>query len=126
MRQKQFTFKKNERLSRKKDIQELFQSGSSFFLFPFKVLFITHLRLEIPGHQILISVPKKYHKTAVARNLVKRRIREAYRKNKHLLPSVDEKKYFIAYIYICKEVLTSQEIEIKLKQTLFRLSKKVN
>lgn len=34
---------------------------------------------------ILISVPKKRFKRAVKRNLVKRQVREAYRKNKHLL-----------------------------------------
>ncbi len=35
--------------------------------------------------QIAFSVPKKGFRHAVTRNLLKRRMREAYRKNKHML-----------------------------------------
>ena len=35
--------------------------------------------------QMLVSVPKKHFKRAVKRNRVKRQIREAYRKHKHVL-----------------------------------------
>lgn len=41
---------------------------------------------EVPG-RILVSVPKRFFKRAVKRNLLKRRIREAYRVQK--LPGVD-------------------------------------
>ena len=77
-----FTFKKSERLSQKKSIQELFDKGSSFYLYPFKVFFIPS---EAPDHQILISVPKNIFKRAVDRNTIKRRIREGYRLNKSKL-----------------------------------------
>ena len=36
--------------------------------------------------RLLISVPKKFFKRAVKRNLLKRRVREAYRTRKALLP----------------------------------------
>ncbi len=38
-----------------------------------------------PQAKIMVSVPKRYFKRAVKRNRVKRQLREAYRRNKHLL-----------------------------------------
>src|SRR5471030_2413656 len=77
-----YTFKKEERLCNKKLIDELFHNGSSFLCYPFKAswLIIDEPR-QIPA-QILFSVSKKRFKRAVDRNLVKRRMREAYRLNK--------------------------------------------
>ncbi len=115
-----FTLKKTERLSQKKIIQELFQEGSSFFLHPFKVFFMPQNQGNFPT-QFLISVPKKIFKTAVTRNKIKRRVREAYRLNKHQLITSSGKSLFIAYIYVAKEVLPFEEIQLKLIQTLIRL-----
>jgi ribonuclease P protein component len=118
-----FTFKKFERLSSKKDIQELFENGSSFFLFPFKVLYAVHLSEHQKSHQILISVPKKIHKSAVARNNIKRKIREAYRLNKHLLKTDSGDFLSIAYLYVGKEDLPFSKIQSKLIESIYRLNK---
>lgn len=115
------TFKKSERLSHKKSIQELFTKGSSFYLYPFKVIF--SINDDAPVHQILISVPKRNFKKAVLRNKLKRRIREAYRLNKHLLDT--SVKYQIAYIYTSKELLEFNDIERKLIVILERLKKQL-
>jgi len=105
----QFTLKKSERLSQKKLIQELFDKGSSFYLYPFKVLF---LRNERPVNQVMASVPKSIFKRAVDRNTIKRRIREGYRLNK---PKLGSDKFFsIAYIYTAKEILPSAFIHQKI------------
>ncbi|RZL13992.1 MAG: ribonuclease P protein component [Pedobacter sp.] len=77
-----YTFRKEERLCSRKHLELLFKNGSSFLLYPFRVSYIfIEDKLEIPV-QVVINVPKKRYKRAVDRNLLKRRIREAYRLNK--------------------------------------------
>jgi ribonuclease P protein component len=110
-----FTFKKSERLSQEKLIQELFDKGSSFNLYPFRVLFLPHPERDYPYHQVLITVSNRTFKRAVDRNTIKRRIREAYRLNKSSLPMTG--KWLIAYIYIAKEILDSEIIHKKLALT---------
>ena len=107
-----FTFQKAERLSKEKNIQELFSKGSSFYLYPFKILLLPNPDQNYPYNQVLISVSSRNFKKAVDRNLIKRRIREAYRLNKATL--MGTQKLMIAYIYTAKEILTFQEIQEKL------------
>ena len=113
-----FTFKKEERLSKEKTIQELFDKGSSFYLYPFKVFFLPNRDPQHPIHRILISVSKKNFKKAVDRNLIKRRIREGYRLNKNQLAG--QNKLLIAYIYSAKEILPSAQIHERLVKTFKR------
>lgn len=114
------TFRKSERLYQKKKIKELFTGGSSFYLYPFKVIFLKDE--DLANNQVLISVPKRNFKKAVHRNLLKRRIREAYRLNKALFKIPD--KLRIAYIYTSKELLEFNVIEKKLNQATERLNMK--
>lgn len=78
----EYTFHKNERLCSRKIIGDLFTSGESFLIYPLKVVF---LKTELPDEvqaQVAFSVSKRNFKRAVKRNLLKRRMREAYRLNK--------------------------------------------
>ena len=79
------TFRKSERLCSKKAIEALFENGKSFYCSPFLIVWAYSTSdIHYPA-QVAISVPKKGFKLAVTRNLIKRRIREAYRKNKETL-----------------------------------------
>lgn len=117
-----FTFKKPERLSSKKEIQELFKNGSSFYLYPFKVVTLPNVESKV--HQVLFSVPKRIFKHAVDRNLLKRRMREAYRLHKHLL-TIEPQVLNIAYIYTSKDILDYASIANPLEQSLIRIQKYV-
>lgn len=78
-----FTFHKNERLCSKKVIEKLFAEGKSLFVHPLKAVYIeTALNTGFPV-QVAFAVSKKSFKRAVMRNLLKRRMREAYRLNKN-------------------------------------------
>jgi ribonuclease P protein component len=79
---KKETFGKTERLCSKKAIEALFENGKSFYCPPFLIVW-AYSSAEIPfPAQVAFSVSKKGFRLAVTRNLIKRRIREAYRKNK--------------------------------------------
>jgi ribonuclease P protein component len=121
-----FSLKKHEILRSKNNIKELFDNGSSFFLYPFKVYFLPNSSLNT--NQVLFSVPKKYFKKAVDRNLIRRRMREVYRLNKSTLVTDLEKSlsFSIALIYISKLKLPYEDIEFKLKQVFVRLNKTDN
>lgn len=117
-------FTKSERLRSKAHIHDLFEKGHSFSVPPIRVFWIP---AEVEAEhtvQILISVPKKNFRQAVTRNLLKRRIREIYRKNKSgLHESLDElnRKCRIAFIYTGKDIMKSSELEPKIIVILQRL-----
>ncbi len=69
--------------------------------------------------RFLVSVPKRYFKRAVKRNLLKRRIREAYRLNKSLISS---KNVDVMFVYVAEEVLAYSRIEADIKSALLKIA----
>ncbi len=119
------TFKKTERLCSKKLISDLYNKGNQFYFYPFKVLWcIPDDSLDKTNVQVLIGVSKKTIPDAATRNLIKRRIRESYRKNKHKYLeylSNSSRKNLLSFNYTEKKILTYKEIETKIILILHRL-----
>tara|TARA_R110000850_G_scaffold99019_1_gene205284 strand:+ start:448 stop:834 length:387 start_codon:yes stop_codon:yes gene_type:complete len=123
-----YNFPKEERLHSKKLIQELFEKGSSFYLYPFKVMCLPYEvePTEKPVNQFLVSVAKRKFKKAVDRNLIKRRIKEAYRLNKNLLLKIENQptsSLLIGLIYTGKEIHDSKMLDFRMKKVLSQLLK---
>ena len=124
-----YTFKKEERLCNKKLIDELFRNGSSFLCYPFKASWqLTQMPQQYPA-QVLLSVSKKRFKRAVDRNLIKRRMREAYRLHKfqhlyNLLIGID-KKIVLSLGYIGKDIVPYAVAERKMLKLLMQLNKEI-
>ena len=115
------TFSKKERICGKRDISRLLSSGK-YILSP-ALRCCCLLGNGLPYSRIMISVPKKSFKRAVKRNLLKRRIREAYRLGKDILP--EGKGADILIIYTPKEVLSSTEISSSMGTILSEVSKRL-
>lgn len=80
-----YTFQKEEKLSSRKAISDLFDNGKAFTVPPFRV-FWKESTEEIPfPARVAVTVSKKNFKRAVDRNRIKRLLREAWRLNKHIL-----------------------------------------
>ena len=93
-----------EHLKSKRVIEQVYANGTSVTSYPLRAIFIEQsLQAQEPTAAILINVSKKRFRHAVDRNLVKRRIREAYRTSKHPFIETLEnnrKKMAVAIIYI--------------------------
>ena len=124
-----YTFKKEERLCNKKLIDELYHSGSSFLCYPFKVSWLLVADPQSAYTQILFSVAKKRFKKAVDRNLVKRRMREAYRLNKQkLLYDIiiaADKGIVFSVGYIGNDIVSYDTMEKKMQKLLTQLAEQV-
>ena len=121
-RKKKLSFSKEERLSSKKVIDKLFSEGESFLAFPLKIVFF---KTELPSKypvQAAFSVGKRNFKLAVQRNLIKRKIRESYRLNKHYLyDSLGDNQIALFFIYIGKDIPEYKQIETAMKNSIERL-----
>lgn len=76
---------KYEKLCSRTSINRLFREGDSTVAFPLRVVYRLHEPQGEAPVRFLITIPKKKMRRAVWRVLLRRRTREAYRLNRHLL-----------------------------------------
>ena len=128
---KKYTFTKEERLCSKRLIDDLFHNGSSFVVYPFRVVFLVkpdNPNQEFPV-QVITSVPKKRFKRAVDRNYLKRLMRESYRLEKHQLYSIlkdHSLNLLLAIQYVSNEKLSLETLQSKLQQLIGKLKNEIS
>jgi ribonuclease P protein component len=119
------TFCKAEKLCSVKIISNLFESGNIFHNKLFKVVWMdSPVQLSFPA-QVAFSVTKRSFKHAVKRNLIRRRMREAYRKNKqHLYRELEEVNRQLVFTIIFKgySIPTYELVEKNMKEVVTTLT----
>jgi len=99
------TLSKSERLCGATSVAEVFEHGKGVTAGCLRCKYLVHEGSQELS-RIVVSVPKRNFKRAVKRNLLKRRIRESYRRQKALLgPGVD-----VLFIYTLKEILPYEAV----------------
>lgn len=124
---KRFAFKRTERLKSAVAIARLFKEGHSFGVFPLRLVWMKLPEQAAAPVQFAVSVSKRNFKSAVARNRIKRQVREAWRLQK---PSLFEKLQGMSghlaflVIYTAREELSYAQIEKATRTMIFLFLKK--
>ena len=124
------TFKKCEHLCSKKEIESLVKKANVTQNSFYKVLWNvcpSENETNTPS-QIALSVSKRNFKRAVDRNFLKRRTREAYRKNKHALLSVLKECHLqikMLIIYTRKDINEQAVIEENVIHSLRKIENEI-
>ena len=122
------TLSKTERLKSYKRIRLLFAEGEKFRVSPVLVYyrFVTSSSPDAAPSslQMGVSVSSRHFKRAVDRNLLKRRIRESYRKQKLALKASLEEKGLamdLFLVYIEPKIFSYQEIDTAITEAMTKL-----
>lgn len=113
------SFPKKEKLCGKTAISRLLAGGKHGSVPGLRFLYLTENGLE--HSRLMISVPKKSFKRAVKRNLLKRRIRESWRKQKHMLAA--DYGLDILIMYPSKEIMNYEDIHTAVGAIIEKLNR---
>jgi len=117
-----FSFHKDERLCSKKVIDKLFAEGKSVFAYPIKIVYLETIHSGKYPIQAAFTVGKRNFKRAVQRNLIKRRMREAYRLNKlKVYSEIGDKQVAVFFIFTGKTIPDYCQIELAVKKGMNKL-----
>lgn len=120
------SFRLEPRIKSREEISRLFQHGKPLIEFPVKLLFALN-----PGattNTLVFSVPKRKIKSAVKRNLIRRRMKEAYRNNSFLLAECtasDNSRLSLGFVYLTDHPESYELIREKIMLILQRLNKTI-
>ncbi len=137
-----YTFGKSERLCSKKAIEQLFAPGNrTLSAFPLRAVYmpavhasasngapISEKRAPFSPCRVLLSVSKRRQRHAVDRNRLKRLMREAYRRHKHLLcDAVPEGQTLnLALLWVSNELASYTVVEQKMRNLLLRIREELS
>lgn len=125
-----YIFKKEERLCNKRLLEQLFHKGSSFLCYPFRVSWLAADGPLPATVQVVFPVAKKRYKSAVDRNLIRRRTREAYRLHKQVnlynTLIASDKMLLLSVSYIGKQIEPYELMEQKMLKLFKQLCEQVN
>lgn len=120
-----YKLNKNEKLCSRTAVNLLFDEGKSLMAFPVRAAYRLRPQGEHPV-QFLISIPKKRIRKAVNRVTLRRRVREAYRLNRHeqLMPALTQsgQGVDIAFVYLDSTPAPYSVIQEKVISLLTRIS----
>lgn len=123
-----FHFPKNQKICNEKAIERLFENGKYLTEKPFRIIYNIDNNNEDIFLKALIVVPKKRVRLASDRNVIKRRVKEAYRLQKSELEKYlksNNHHLNLAIIYQKYEILDYKLIEEKIKLLLSRLKEEL-
>ncbi len=126
----EFTLGKEERLKSNLAIQELLKRGKAISRFPLKIYwdFSPDPNQKYPV-RAAITVPKRKFRRAVDRNLMKRRLREAYRLHKNIPYGIldqHQQKIQLIILLLTDEFIPFDQLEKKMHEILLQLSDKLS
>jgi len=127
MTQTDASFSKGERLCGIKAVSELFSGGRTVNLPPLRLIYrILPADENFQPLRVMISVPKRNFKRAVDRNLIRRRIKEAWRMNKTPLKEAllqNNRRLEVAVIWNDTVIRNWEETVTAVKEALGRLTR---
>ena len=135
-----FRLPHDERLRSFGAVRRLFQDGHGGFVYPFRYTFLVRAAEGIGENvnseaeqsvgriEVMFSVPKKFHKRANKRNLLKRRTREAYRLSREELKAKVEASgsvIDVAFVYSTKEIHSYKTISHAVQRILEQIGSRL-
>jgi len=123
-----FEFPKKQKLCSETVIKEMFSNGKSFTTSAVRLVWKVDNNEDEVTIKSIIVVPKKKIRLAVKRNIISRRMKEAYRLNKIEFENMlkgNKLQLSIAMIYQKEKILSYKTVEEEIKLILERLTKEI-
>ena len=121
-----FNFPARLRIKSKKDIERLFENDASFFAHPLLLKYYIEETISDSTQepQFAVSIPKRNFRRAHDRNLLKRRIREAYRLQwRQILNETYSSKILLMFIYVGKQINEFDDLHKAVENLLLKIKK---